>query len=151
MDPSLLNVTQQIDTGAIRIADNPRRIETIEDTNAAIAMPTGAQRDKSLQRAANSIIDLSDRERQMRKAASVNLLQAAEIGNTLIGLSRNYDLVSLRDVLNALNDSLTLAGSISPGVEINQECPGTAAGCDQGIGGSRSCIEITARAADYAE
>ena len=38
----------------------------------------------------------------------------AEIGNTMIGLARNYDQVALRDVLNALNDALTLAGRISP-------------------------------------
>ena len=114
--------------------------------------PSPAQTDKSLQRATNSMIDLSDRERQMQKAASMNLLQAVEIGNTLIGLSRNDDQVSLPDMLSALNDSLiTHAGcEHQPGVEINQECPDTAAGCDQDMGG-RSCIETSARAGDYAE
>ena len=114
MNQSLLNVAQQIEAGTVRIADNARRIEIIEDANAAIAMPAGAQRDLALQRAARSMIDLSARERQMQKDASANLLQAAEIGNTLIGLARNYDQVALRDVLNALNDALVLAGRISP-------------------------------------
>ena len=114
MNQSLLNVAQQIETGTIRIADNARRIEIIEDSNAAIAMPAGAQRDLALQRAARSVMDLSAGERQMRNDASVNLLQAAEIGNTLIGLARNYDQVALMDVLNALNDALTLSGRISP-------------------------------------
>ena len=41
LNQSLLNVTEQIDAGAIRIADNPRRIEIIEDTDAAIACTNG--------------------------------------------------------------------------------------------------------------
>jgi hypothetical protein len=114
MNQSLLNVTQQIETGTLRIADNARRIEIIEDTNAAIAMTAGAQRDQALQRAARSMIELAAHERRMRSDASVSLLQAAEIGNTVIGLARNYDQVSLRDVLSTMNDALTLAGRISP-------------------------------------
>jgi len=114
MNQSLLNVAAQIDAGTLRIADNPRRIEIIEDTNAAISMPPGEKRDKALQRAALDMVDLSARERQMQMEANANLLQAAEIGNAVIGLARNYDQVALKDVLNALNDALALAGRISP-------------------------------------
>ncbi len=114
MNQSLLDMAQQIETGTIRITDNARRIEIIEDTNAAIAMTAGARRDQALQRAARSMIELATYERRMRADASASLLQAAEIGNTVIGLARNYDQVSLRDVLSAMNDALTLAGRISP-------------------------------------
>ena len=114
MNQSLLDMAQQIEAGTVRIVDNARRIEIIEDINAAVAMPAGTARDQALQRAARSMLELAARERQMQADASANLLRAAEIGNTLIGLARNYDQVSLRDVLSALNDALVLAGRISP-------------------------------------
>jgi len=114
MNQSLLNVAAQIDAGTLRIADNPRRIEIIEDTNAARGLPPGEKRDKALRRAAQAVAELSAREQQMQREASANLLQAAEIGNAMIGLARNYDQVALKDVLNGLNDALALAGRISP-------------------------------------
>jgi len=114
MNQSLLSVAAQIDAGTLRIADNPRRIEIIEDTNAARGLPPGEKRDKALRRAAQAVAELSAREQQMQREASANLLQAAEIGNAMIGLARNYDQVALKDVLNGLNDALALAGRISP-------------------------------------
>lgn len=114
MNQSLLNVAAQIDAGTIRIADNPRRIEIIEDTNQALGLPPGEKRDKALLRAAQAMVELAARELQMQREANMNLLQAAEIGNTMIGLARNYDQLALRDVLNSLNDALALAGRISP-------------------------------------
>lgn len=114
MNQSLLNVAAQIDAGTLRIADNPRRIEIIEDTNAARGLPPGEKRDKALRRAAQAVAELSAREQHMQREASANLLQAAEIGNAMIGLARNYDQLALRDVLNSLNDALELAGRIGP-------------------------------------
>jgi hypothetical protein len=114
LNQSLLNVAAQIEAGTVRIADNPRRIEIIEDTNAALALSPGDKRDKALLRAAQGISELSIRDRQMQREAQLSLLQAAEIGNALIGLARNYDQLALQDVLHGLNDALTLAGRISP-------------------------------------
>lgn len=114
LNQSLLNVAAQIEAGTVRIADNPRRIEIIEDTNAALALPPDDKRDKALLRAAQGISELSIRDRQMQREAQLSLLQAAEIGNALIGLARNYDQLALQDVLHGLNDALTLAGRISP-------------------------------------
>lgn len=114
LNQSLLNVAAQIEAGTVRIADNPRRIEIIEDTNAALALSPGDKRDKALLRAAQAISELSIRDRQMQREAQLSLLQAAEIGNALIGLARNYDQLALQDVLHGLNDALTLAGRISP-------------------------------------
>lgn len=114
MNQSLLNLVAQIDAGTLRIVDNPRRIEIIEATNAARNLPPGAQRDKALRQAAGAMLELSTREQQRRAEAGASLLQAAEVGNTVIGLARNYGQLSLRDVLHSLNDALVLAGRISP-------------------------------------
>ena len=114
LNQSMLNLAGQIDNGKIRIVDNARRIELIEETNAALDLPVGEKRDQALLRVSNDLVELTVREQKMRRDASVNLLQAAEIGNSLIGLARNYDQVSLGDVLNSMNDSLRLAGRISP-------------------------------------
>lgn len=114
LNQSLLNLAQQIDAGTIRMTDNVRRIEVIEAANVAIAMPAGDKRDTALRRTADALLDLTEREHQMQQEAAVALLQAAEIGNELIRLARDYEQISIKDLLSGLNDALQLAGQISP-------------------------------------
>ena len=114
LNQSLINLAEQINNEQIRIVDNVRRIELIEETNASLRLPSGKQKDQALLRVSNALLELIARENKMRSDASVNLLQAAEIGNSLIGLARHYDQRSLGDVLHSMNDSLRLAGRISP-------------------------------------
>jgi hypothetical protein len=114
LNQSIVNVAGQIDAGTLRLVDNPRRIQVLEAVNAARAMPAGEKRVQAIRSVTNEMLDLSAQEARMQKEASAALLQAGELGDALVRLARDYERVSLGDVLRGANEALTLAGRISP-------------------------------------
>lgn len=114
LNQSVLNLANGIENGSIRIIDNVRRIELIEAHTVALSLPIGNARVATMQSLAKDVLALSAKEQQMQKQAQVALLQSAELGNSIIGFAKDYDKVTLKDILSGLKDALNIAGRISP-------------------------------------
>jgi hypothetical protein len=114
LNQSLLNIAQMAENGTLRLTNNVRRIDIIERHRDALALPAGAARSANMDRLAKDVMELSANERQLQIDAQVALLQAAELGNSLIGLAKDYDKISIKDILSGLKDALNLAAKISP-------------------------------------
>jgi len=114
LNQSLLNLANGIEKGAIRITDNIRRIELIEAHRLAFSLPASTVKVATMQSLAKDVLALSVKEQQMQRQAQVALLQSAELGNSIIGFARDYDKVTIKDILSGLKDTLKLSGRISP-------------------------------------
>lgn len=113
-----IKLTVQMINFASMVSETPfqfrsRRVLLIEKINRAYALKDEAGRAEALKTAAQAVVQLRKDEASANESAIKQCLKAAQAGRVATGLVRDFDRLSIGDMLGAVNDSLSFISGIS--------------------------------------
>ena len=109
----MVNLAGMLEQGKIQVRLNARRVLLVEQITQGNTISDVKVRRQYLQDAAKQILTLRDDEAKARDEAAAQCLKAAEAGNAVIKSIKDFDHLSVTDILSIGQTSLGFAAQIS--------------------------------------
>jgi hypothetical protein len=109
----MINLANELQTGKIRVRCNAKRIILVEQVNLDKAIKDSTIRKERLLADVRLINELGQQEESLKKQALLQCFKVAEIGRQVAELIRNYDKLSIHEILAMGQQALSLGSQLT--------------------------------------